>query len=448
MVILLLLFCFPVVLNAQPLTLEQCIERALRYNLDVRVAEQAVVRSVADVKASRAERLPSVNATLLSVGRSRTGSSVRIQDNPGVIDEVTGDRIFQEEVTVIPANTRESFAVSTSLTHTFYDAGRRTNRHRSSQFNLDSSESSLKSRQADVVADVKERYFELLKALELVEVRKESLKLSEKQLEDAQVRLEVGSGTEVDVLRLQVQLDNARAELINVEQSVARAKAQLNHVIGAEVHDGIQVAELAEDRWEISTARDDLSKLIETARAGNPSLAGMRQSVSASEHALKAARAAWYPRLGGNIGYSRNNEVFDRVYENLDQNYSLNMGLSLTYNVFDGGVRQANIDRSRVELETARMNRQKRERELDLAIEVARLEMIRLEKLIRLGEQTVKLAKEDLRLAEERYRVGIGRLLEVLDAQVGFTRERANLVQTRYDLKIAEAGLLRELGSW
>ena len=55
--------------------------------------------------------------------------------------------------------------------------------------------------------------------------------------------------------------------------------------------------------------------------------------------------------------------------------------------------------------------------------------------------------EEDLRLAEERYRVGKARLLEVLDAQVNLTQVRGDLVRTRYDLKIAEAELARLTGS-
>ena len=75
-----------------------------------------------------------------------------------------------------------------------------------------------------------------------------------------------------------------------------------------------------------------------------------------------------------------------------------------------------------------------------MAIQTERLELTRLQKQLRLGERTVKLAEEDLRLAEERYRVGKARLLEVLDAQVGLTEARGNLVRTRYDLILASLG--------
>ena len=62
--ILLLFFLSPAALEAQALTLDQCIERSLRQNVDVLVAEQNLRRSEADVKSARANRLPGADATL------------------------------------------------------------------------------------------------------------------------------------------------------------------------------------------------------------------------------------------------------------------------------------------------------------------------------------------------------------------------------------------------
>lgn len=444
-----LLILLPTLVWAQPLTLEQCIERALAHNTDVRLAQQGVSRSRIDLKVVRADYLPSLNATLFGFSRSRTGSSVRVQENPtGEVDPETGRRIFREETTLIPGIDRNSYAFSTSLNQTLYDAGRRANNFKAAKRDLEGAEHGLSSSRAEVTAQVERRYFDLLKALELVEVQEESVQLSERQLEDARARLEVGSGTEVDVLRLRVALDNAQVQLINNQQGVIIARANLNHIMGASISTPLEIAPLQEGQWETPVLGDDLAALIERAAQRNPNLLRLDQAALAAEHGVAATRSAYRPRLGGNIGYSRNNEVFDRIYQNLDKNYRLNAGVSLTYNIFDGGIRRANVDRARLALETARMNLEQQRRNISLAVEVAHLELVRLEKILRVAEGTVELAEEDLRLAKERYRVGKGRLLEALDAQVGFTEARSNLVRTRYDMKIAESELQRLLGGW
>lgn len=447
--VFILLALFPTLLQAQPLTLEECIARALDHNTDVRLSQQSVLRARADLKSVRADYLPSVNATLFGYTRLRTGSSVRIQENPtGEVDPETGQRILREESTLIPGIDRNSYSFSTSLNQTLYDAGRRANNYAAAQRDLTGTEYGFSGSQLDVTAQVKRRYFDLLKARELVEVQEEAVTLSEKQLENARARLEVGSGTEVDVLRLRVALDNARAQLINNEQSVIIARANLNHIMGASIRTPLEVVPLQEGQWNTPVLQDSLAPLIERAQQHNPNLLRLDQAALAAEHGIAAAHSAYRPRLGGNVSYSRNNEVFDSIYQDLNRNYRLNVGVSLTYNLFDGGIRRANVDRARTALETAKMNLEQQQREIALAVEVSHLELVRLEKILRIAESTVELAGEDLRLAQERYRVGKGRLLEALDAQVSFTEARSNLVRTRYDMKIAEADLERLVGGW
>ena len=444
-----LLLASATALPAEKLSLEQCIDLALDSNTQVLQGEQQVLRSEADVASARAQRLPSLSTTLANLGRSRTGPSLRIQENPtGQIDPETGERIFAEERTRIPAIDRSSYAFSAGVGHTFYDGGARRWSHRGARESLAASELGLRSGRDGVVFQVKQRYYALLKAQELVEVQGEALKLGLKRQEEAEIRLEVGAGTRVDLLRLQVAADNARADLINAEQQVQLSRASLNHVLGRGLWAPLETVALAGDPdLPPETAEEEtMAGLVDRAKRSNPGLEQARRNRSSAEMNLKARRAAWHPRLSGNLSYSRNNEVFERVYGDLDQNYRLNAGLSLTYQLFDGGLRSADVDRARSSLESARLGLEQQERDLALSVETTYLELVRLGRILRIARRTAELAAEDLRLAEERYRVGKGRLLEVLDAQVGLTSARNNRVNARYDLALAEADLERLTG--
>ncbi len=444
-----LLLASATALPAERLSLEQCIDLALDSNTQVLQAEQQVLRSEADVASARAQRLPSLSTTLANLGRSRTGPSLRIQENPtGQVDPETGERIFAEERTRIPAIDRSSYSLSAGVGHTIWDGGARRWSHRGARESLAASELGLRSGRDGVVFQVKQRYYGLLKAQELVEVQEEALKLSLKRQEEAEIRLEVGAGTRVDLLRLQVAADNARADLINAEQQVQLSRASLNHVLGRGLWAPLETTPLAGDpALPPETAEaETMAGLVDRAKRSNPGLEQARRDRSAAEMSLKARRAAWHPRLSGNVSYSRNNEVFERVYGDLDQNYRLNAGLSLTYQLFDGGLRSADVDRARSSLESARLGLEQQERDLALSVETTYLELVRLGRILRIARRTAELAAEDLRLAEERYRVGKGRLLEVLDAQVGLTSARNNRVNTRYDLALAEADLERLTG--
>ena len=138
--------------TAQSLTLEACIERALANNLDLRQAGQSLDRARADLKAARANLLPSASTTLFGFTRSRTGSSIRIQENPtGEVDPETGQRIFREEETLIPGIDRNSFAFNANLNHTLYDGGRQRYAHRSVRETLQGADMDVEASRQQVV---------------------------------------------------------------------------------------------------------------------------------------------------------------------------------------------------------------------------------------------------------------------------------------------------------
>jgi outer membrane protein len=447
--ILPLVLLFSPAVRAEVLTLDDCVDRALRFNADVRLADYGLQRSAADVRAARAGLFPTISATALGYTRSRSGASIRTQENPtGEIDAATGQRIFAEEETRIPAIERDSYSFSTTLNQTIFDGNRRLNNWRSARRDEKGSEWSFKGRQATVAAAAKQAYYQFLKAIELVQVQEQAVVLSEKRLEEARARHEVGSGTRVDVLRLQVALENAQVQLLNAVEGVALARARLNHIMGEEIAAKTEIQPIDANAWREIGGAADLDTLLAGVERRNPSLLAVQAGLGAAEHDLKATRAARYPQLLGSVNYSRDNEIFDRVYQDLAQNYRLNLRLTVAYDIFDGGIKSANIDRSRTALESARIELEKAERELALAAETARLGHIRLSKVFRIAERTIELAQQDLRMAEERYRVGKGRLLEVLDAQVGFIEARNNLVRSRYDLMISRAELQRLQGTW
>ncbi|MBT5146734.1 MAG: TolC family protein, partial [Gemmatimonadetes bacterium] len=153
------------------LTLDECIDLALTQNTDVRLAEEGLTRSQADAKSASARRLPSVSANLLGYSRSRTGPSVRIQDNPAGIDSSSGERIFVEEETRIPAIDRDNFSLSTNLSHTFFDAGEGRHSHNAARANLAGANFDFDARKAQVVFAVKQGYYSLLKASDLTQVQ-------------------------------------------------------------------------------------------------------------------------------------------------------------------------------------------------------------------------------------------------------------------------------------
>ena len=143
--LMLMVALLPAALAAEPLTLEECIARALRQNVDVLIADQSLRRSEADVKAARATRLPAAAATLFGYGHSRTGPSVRIEEIQTGLFDAEGREILQQQEISIPSYDRTSYSLSASLSQTLYDAGRRASVHQAARHSLEAAENGLRA---------------------------------------------------------------------------------------------------------------------------------------------------------------------------------------------------------------------------------------------------------------------------------------------------------------
>ena len=163
---------------------------------------------------------------------------------------------------------------------------------------------------------------------------------------------------------------------------------------------------------------------------------------------VSVARSSYLPRVNASVSYGRNGEEIDRVYNQFDKNYQVSISTSLTYNIFDGQLKRANLNRATASMLAAKEDVEQAKRTVALAVQKAYLELDRTRQIAEINKENIASAEEDLRLAEERYKVGTGTILEVVDAHVSFTRAKVNSVQAEYDLKIAEAELENAMGGW
>lgn len=360
------------------------------------------------------------------------------------IDSVTLQPVYEQKEVVFKGSSRNSYSFSASLSQTIYDGGRSRHGIRQARSGKRAAAYSLTWRKEGVKLDVQRQYYGLLKAQKLVAVQEEAVARSQKQLEKTESLLAIGSGIEADVLRSKVALGNERIALINMKNNFMRAKADLKNTLGLDMTTQIEVA----DRIDPPRSLPEFQKATDEAMSRNPDIRRITHELRAAESGVAVARSAYLPRIGASVSYGRNGEEIDRVYNQLDKNYQVNISTSLTYNIFDGFSKRANLNRATASMLAAMEDLEQTKRTITLAVQKAFLELDRTRQVAEINRENIASAEEDLRLAEERYRVGTGTLLEVIDAQVNFTRAKVNSVQAEYDLKIAEAELENAMGGW
>jgi outer membrane protein len=153
-----------------------------------------------------------------------------------------------------------------------------------------------------------------------------------------------------------------------------------------------------------------------------------------------------FPNLSLFLNYQRSNEEIKRVYTGYDKNWTLNYGLSISLNLFNGFQDMVNIQKSKLSERNSKVAYEESKRELMASV----LQLVdnynAYLEIIEINEENLEAAKEEFRLAEERYRIGSGTQLEVREAQVNLTRAEQTLVAAQYNARITQAQLEQSLG--
>jgi outer membrane protein len=417
------------------LSLKDCIEVALKNNSQLRNGEMDVQLANADIATARSFILPDISSTFYT-GRSIDGDQTRI--GRVQLEDSLGAKYFVQQEYLIKGSERNDYYFRVQLTQNIWDWGRSFYSIRQAKLGKKSAKLSLLSLQNTVIYDVKQRYFELLKAIKLGEVYEEAVKRSEEQLKRTEIMHQIGSVALADVYKARVTLGNDQINLITQKNLIIEAEANLNHALGLDPESSIRIEEGEEI---FSTTKYTLEDALKISSEKNPELKKYELKIQNHKYEKRKANLAFLPTINGSASYSRYNELFDRVYKGLNQNYSVSVGAQIDLNIFKGFADKTEVQRQSLNYSKAQEDYYERKRVLKAQVIQAYLSLKAYKEISEINDTNLVSAEEDLRLAQESYKIGAGTLLELIDAQLAVTQARSTLVRAKYNTQIALAYL-------
>lgn len=429
--------------DGEAFTLEQCLDIALKNNPQLKSAGYQVDQAGANVTDSYSTVLPRIT-TSLSTGRFIQGDRTTIADSPVGIDSTTGEVIYEQVQITQPGAARNSHSASINYSQTLWDFGRSFNTIKQARSSFDAASANLVSARQNTYATVEQTYLQMLKALKLEQEYVEAVDRSQEQLDRTKSMYEIGSVAQVDVYRSEVTLANDEINLITQKNAVDIARANLNVAMGRDPGTPLNILDV---QTEVQRPEFALEQAIEIAQKNNPDLRQYEYDMQSAEYGLKVSKSAYWPTIGVNVSYSRNNPDLGRVYGDFGNNYSVTLGARLDFNIFNGLSDRAAVSRQSALHSIAQENWIAQKRQIELEVKQAYLNVNAALTISEINQRSLRAAEEEFRLAEERYRVGAGTQLEVTDAQVSLTSARVNLVSAKYDAMIAKAQLEAALGT-
>ncbi len=427
-------------MNSEVLKLEDCIQIALQNNLDLKTSRNLARIAELDVTGSYSRILPSIDASA-SGSKLKFGESTYLADVP-VGQDSTGNIIYEQRTVTSAARTRNSYSASVSVNQNILDGGYWWNNIRMRKVQREIGQYDLEYSENQIIKLVSQYYFDLLKNLKLLEVYSLAVQRSEDQLDRSQSMYEIGSSAQVDVYRSQVNLGQDRIRYLNQKNEVSRSRQLLNVAIGRD-----PAMEMSVDTTVAFEVRDiSLENLLETSLELQPELHSRTLEVKAQQFSVALAKSAYWPSLGARFRYSRDNEQFEKVYSDFNQNWSYSIGLGISWNLFNGFADRVNVQKSKISLKNTELQLENYKLSLRSDIQNLYNTYQAIVEIVDINQTNLKAAREEYRLASERYRLGSGTSLELREAQVNLTEAEQVLVAAEYNAIITYIELSEAVG--
>jgi len=406
---------------ARVVSLDDAVQSARERQPQLRQAQAASEAAGARARQALAPLLPQLGASAGYNRRIASGGPTVVTSNAGAV-----------------TSSANSFSDSISAQLLVFDFLSQINRLRSAQASADAQAANERATALQVDFNVRAAYFDARARRALAQVARDNLANTEKHLRQTEGFVQAGTHPEIDVIQARADTANARVQLINAENAYQAAKVNLNAAMGVQ---GPTDYDIADTQMPVIDGEDAaIEALLEEAFRARPEVESLQDQIRADQLAASALRGQYWPSISASAGFVQAGSSLD------DLGWRLGAGVTLTWNFFQGGLTRAQVSEAEANVVSALAQLDAQRLQVRSDVDGARLAVRAAKESIGATQEALLNARERLRLAEERYAVGVGNAIELGDAQLALVQAQAQSVQADDTLSTARAQLLRALG--
>ncbi|MBM4121439.1 MAG: TolC family protein [Nitrospira sp.] len=422
----------PTTATSPALTWESAIGTGVTKHPLIEAAQHGVLETEAVTNRIASINYPQVSGILVG-----TGGNTRVLSNLGISGS-------------LPKPTNPMATAGSRVDLLITDFGRTTHRILANKALAASAEKDVLMMKAWVILSVEQAYLNCLKQQRLVEITREVL--TERQLIRSQAetlyRHQLRAKLDFDLAA--VEAAKAELDFIKARNDLKAAYAALNAAMGIQGPDAYTLNEVQ----AAVTPAQPIEPLFKQALEKRPELLGSRDRVQAAEEALKAAQALNFGSISaiGTAGYSwwGHQEVVSVQGNPNNPNAQLGwwgVGVATSTPLYTGPRIQSQIDEADARKGEAQATARTIANDVILQVAKAYLSRLTAEQQIQVAQERVAHAREALTLARERYKAGLGSILDVTTATADLLAAQTGLAEAQYEYRAGDSALAYAIGS-
>ena len=451
-------YCFAINENSPlpPLTLKDCISKALANSPNIKRAKINYEMAKKDVKIAQSVYFPTISAGVSYDFNTRDGSRMN-------------------------STTSNNFNARAGISQLIWNFGKSGANIKMQKFNKIVALYDFDTMVLDTIFDVKVNYYTTLASKAGIEIDKSNLQINERNYQRTKAYFEEGLKSKIDLVNAEVYVTDAKVSLIASENLYKNSLNNLNNAMylaykpeynievpkqfkyvgditpksltdfsqpldsflapPKDVNNALLTAKV-ETRDYASLYKFDkfpysFEKCLELANKNRPDIKAFENTIKAMEQYVKLIKRQYFPELTADGTYNFNGGKTNNLSSN-SNSFGVGVNLSSAINIMS---EKYQIDNAKLQLEKAQNELDLLKQDIYFEVQQAYINMMEFEEQIPLLEQKIHQTLENLELADGRYSVGLGDYIELQDAKVNYNKAQHSFVKAVFNYNLARAKL-------
>lgn len=408
------------------LTKDKAVDLALEYNYGILIAKNNVAIAKNNASVYNSGFLPNVSVN--------AGTTLRVNDTEVDFQDGSNSDTNGAEST--------NYNASIGLNYTLFDGLGRAYNYKKLKESFQLSELEAETVIENSLLQLFIVYYEVAKLTENNKNIQSSLEISKRRLTRVSYGFDYGQSTKLQVLNAEVDVNNDSIAFINAQRNLINAKRDLNLILGRPISSDFLV-----DTNVVFEIAFDLDTLLEKAKGYNVEMQIVQKNLKLSEFDININKSNLYPSLNFSTSYGFNKTNNDATFSIANQySQGLNAGLSLSWDVFDGGKTKTRLQNAKIVADNLQVRKEEIENSLERDVSNA-FEIYQNALFVLQAEyKNVETNERNFARTEEQFKLGQITSIEFRQAQLNLLDAQSNLNEAKYEAKNAELRLLQLTG--
>ncbi len=425
---IILTFAFTTLLVAQEmLTKEKAIELTLENNLNIKVAKnnKTQAKNSADI----------LNSGYLPLVSLNSNNNIDLLDSEG---ELAGG--MKGSANGVKTERYNAFV---NLNYTLFDGLGRYYNYKKFKEIYNQSELAVRQTIENTILQLFSVYYEVARLTEKAHTLAQVLNISRERLKRANYQFEFGQNTGLNVLNAEVDVNTDSINLLNAQQLLRNTKRDLNLIMNQDLELIFKVDTIVKFIPGL-----DMEVMYKDATSNNVQILLLEKEVSIASYSLKISKSGFLPTIGllGSYGWNESKNDNPLAFSIQNSSIGISGGLSLSWNVFDGGKSITNTKNAIISYQNQQLLKRQVELEIERDIKNAWDIYQNALYVLAVQEKSMQTNQNNFQRTRERYRIGQITSIEFRQAQLNLLNAKLAKSQAKYNAKLSELKMLQVSG--